>query len=152
MTTKMTLRDYYNELSALVSLSLENGIITSAEADKHIAFINGRLDILAKKNATTGDRKLTKNQIANQKLAQTILDVMEPNTVYTISQILKMLNDETLNQSKISAVVRGMLIETKDGTVNPNGTIKRTMEKGVAYFQKIDLHETEEEEEVEEEG
>lgn len=149
MTTKMTLRDHYNELSALVSLALGKGIITSAQADEHISFINGRLDILAKKNTSTGDRKPTKNQIANQKLAQTILDVMEPNTVYTISQILKMLNDETLNQSKISAVVRGMLVETKDGTVNPNGTIKRTMEKGVAYFQKIDLPETETDEEIE---
>ena len=148
MANKPTLRDHYNELSALVSLALGNGIITSAQADEHISFINGRLDILAKKNATTGDRKPTKNQIANQKLAQTILDVMEPNTVYTISQILKMLNDETLNQSKISAVVRGMLVETKDGTVNPNGTIKRTMEKGVAYFQKIETNtDTEEEEE-----
>ena len=149
MTTKMTLRDRYNELSALVNLAVENGIITSAKANEHIAFINGRLDILAKKNTTTGDRKPTKGQIANQKLAQTILDVMEPNTVYTISQILKMLNDENLNQSKISAVVRGMLIETKDGTINPNGTIKRTMEKGVAYFQKIETHTDIEEEEEE---
>ena len=149
MTTKMTLRDRYNELSALVNLAVENGIITSAKANEHIAFINGRLDILAKKNTATGDRKPTKGQIANQKLAQTILDVMEPNTVYTISQILKMLNDENLNQSKISAVVRGMLIETKDGTINPNGTIKRTMEKGTAYFQKVAVTDSEESEEIE---
>lgn len=146
MATKMTLRDHYNELSALVSLSLESGIITSAEADEHIAFINGRLDVLAKKNATTGERKPTKNQIANGKLAERILSVMEPDTVYTISQILKLLDDETLNQSKISAVVRGMLIETKDGTKNPNGTIQRTMEKGVALFRKLNLDLEEEEE------
>lgn len=145
MATKMTLRDHYNELSALVSISLENGIISSAEADEHIAFINGRLDVLAKKNATTGERKPTKNQIANGKLAERILSVMEPDTVYTISQILKLLDDETLNQSKISAVVRGMLIETKDGTKNPNGTIQRTMEKGVAYFRKLNLDLEEEE-------
>jgi predicted transcriptional regulator len=148
MATKMTLRDYYNELSALVSASAENGSISTAKATELTAFINGRIDILAKKNATTGERKPTKNQIANQKLAQTILDVMEENTAYTISQILKMLDASTLNQSKISAVVRGMLIETKDGTINPNGTIKRTMEKGVAYFQKIEANtDTEEEEE-----
>jgi hypothetical protein len=151
MATKMTLRDYYNELSALVSTSVENGSISTAKANELTAFINGRIDILAKKNATTGERKPTKNQIANQKLAQTILDVMEENTAYTISQILKMLDDSTLNQSKISAVVRGMLIETKDGTINPNGTIKRTMEKGVAYFQKIEAN-TDTEEEEEEEG
>lgn len=149
MATKMTLRDYYNELSALVSTSVENGIITPAKANELTAFINGRLDILAKKNATTGERKPTKAQLANQKLAQTILDVMADNTAYTVSQILKALDDDTLNQSKVSAVIRGMLIETKDGTINPNGTIKRTMEKGTAYFQKVAVTESEESEEIE---
>ena len=128
--TKPTLRSNYENLSALVSLALENGIITSEQANDYTAFIDGRIEQLAKKNAT--DRKPTKNQIANTALGKKILDVMELDTVYTISQILKRLDDETLNQSKISAVVRGMLIETKDGTKNPNGTIERTMEKGVA--------------------
>lgn len=149
MATKMTLRDYYNELSALVSASVENGFISTAKANELTAFINGRIDILAKKNATTGERKPTKTQIANQKLAQTILDVMEDGTAYTVSQILKALDDDTLNQSKVSAVIRGMLIETKDGTINPNGTIKRTMEKGTAYFQKVAVTESEESEEIE---
>lgn len=148
MATKMTLRDYYNELSALVSASVENGSISTTKANELTAFINGRIDILAKKNATTGERKPTKNQIANQKLAQTILDVMEENTLYTISQILKMLDDDTLNQSKVSAVVRGMLTVTANGVVNPNGTIERTVEKGTAYFRKIETNaDTEEEEE-----
>jgi len=140
--TKPTLRSNYEELSALVSLALEKGIITSEKANEYTTFINGRIEQLAKKNA--GDRKPTKNQIANTALGQKILDVMEENTLYTVSQILKRLDDENLNQSKISAVVRGMLIETKDGTKNPNGTIERTMEKGVAYFRKLDLAESEE--------
>jgi hypothetical protein len=144
----MTLRDYYNELSALVSASAENGSISTAKATELTAFINGRIDILAKKNATTGERKPTKNQIANQKLAQTILDTMAENTCYTISQILKMLDDETLNQSKVSAVVRGMLTVTANGVVNPNGTIERIVEKGTAYFRKVEVNtDTEEEEE-----
>ena len=140
--TTPTLRDRYNELSALVNLAVENGIVTPEKASEHLAFINGRLEQLAKKNAT--DRKPTKNQIANTALGKRILDVMELGNLYTISQILKRLDDENLNQSKISAVVRGMLIETKDGTKNPNGTIERTMEKGVAYFRKLDLAESEE--------
>lgn len=148
MATKMTLRDYYNELSALVSASVDNGFISTAKANELTAFINGRLDILAKKNATTGERKPTKTQIANQKLAQTILDTMAENTCYTISQILKMLDDETLNQSKVSAVVRGMLTVTANGVVNPNGTIERIVEKGTAYFRKVEINtDTEEEEE-----
>lgn len=140
--TKPTLRSNYEELSALVSLALGKGIITYEKANEYTTFINGRMEQLAKKNAT--DRKPTKNQVANTALGKKILDVMELGNLYTISQILKKLDDETLNQSKISAVVRGMLIETKDGTKNPNGTIKRTMEKGVAYFRKLDLAESEE--------
>lgn len=142
--TKPTLRSNYENLSALVSLALENGIITPEQANDYTTFIDGRIEQLAKKNAT--DRKPTKNQIANTALGKKILDVMELDTVYTISQILKLLDDETLNQSKISAVVRGMLIETKDGTKNPNGTIQRTMEKGVALFRKLNLDLEEEEE------
>lgn len=134
---KPTLRSNYEELSALVSLALEKELITPEKATTLTAFIDGRVELLIKKNAS--DRKPTKNQIANTALGQKILDVMEFNTLYTISQILKLLNDETLNQSKISMVVRGMLIKTANGVENPNGTIERTMEKGVAYFRKLDL-------------
>lgn len=133
--TKTTLRDYFNELSALVTVCVENGTITTAKGNELSTFINGRIEQIAKKN--TADRKPTKNQIANSALGQKILDTMEENTLYTISQILKMLDDETLNQSKVSAVVRGMLIKTANGVENPNGTIERIMEKGTAYFKKI---------------
>ena len=133
--TKTTLRDYFNELSALVTVCVENGTITTAKGNELSTFINGRIEQIAKKNAA--DRKPTKNQIANSALGQKILDTMEENTLYTISQILKMLDDETLNQSKVSAVVRGMLIKTANGVENPNGTIERIMEKGTAYFKKI---------------
>lgn len=135
--TKPTLRDHYNELSALVSLALENGIITSEKADEHISFINGRMEQLAKKNTT--DRKPTKTQVANVELAKNILAVMNCGQIYTVSEILKNLNDSTLTQSKISAVIRPMLTVTKDGTVNPNGVIERFEEKGKAYFRKLDL-------------
>ena len=137
--TKPTLRDHYNELSALVSLALENGIITSEKADEHISFINGRMEQLAKKNTT--DRKPTKVQVANVELAKNILAVMNCGQIYTVSEILKNLNDSTLTQSKISAVIRPMLTVTKDGTVNPNGVIERFEEKGKAYFRKLDLAE-----------
>jgi hypothetical protein len=137
--TKPTLRDHYNELSALVSLALESGIITSEKADEHISFINGRMEQLAKKNTT--DRKPTKTQVANVELAKNILEVMNCGQIYTVSEILKNLNDSALTQSKISAVIRPMLTVTKDGTVNPNGVIERFEEKGKAYFRKLDLAE-----------
>ena len=149
MANKMTLRDYYNELSALVSASVENGVISTAKGNELSTFINGRIEQIAKKNGGTGERKPTKNQIANVELGKRILSVMELNTLYTVSQILKSLNDDSLNQSKISAVIRPMLVKTANGDINPNGTIERTMEKGVAYFRKLDLESIEVESEDE---
>ena len=149
MTTKMTHRDYFNRLSALVALSAENGLVSETESATLTAFINGRIEAIAKKNGTTGDRKPTKTQIANVELGKRILSAMDDNTLYTISQILKVLADDTLNQSKVSAVVRGMLVVTANGVVNPNGTIERIMEKGTAYFKKVAVTDSEESEEIE---
>lgn len=125
-TTKLTKAQKFDMLLAIEEVK-SNPIL--------VEFINHEKELIAKKNAA--DRKPTKNQIANSALGQKILDTMEENTLYTISQILKMLDDETLNQSKVSAVVRGMLIKTANGVENPNGTIERIMEKGTAYFKKI---------------
>jgi hypothetical protein len=131
-TTKLTKTMKYDMLLAIEEVK-SNPIL--------VEFITHEKELIAKKNAS--DRKPTKNQIANSALGEKILSVMEDDTFYTISQILKSLDDETLNQSKISAVVRGMLIVTKDGTVNPNGTIERVMEKGVALFRKVAIIEDE---------
>jgi hypothetical protein len=132
-TTKLTKAMKYDMLLAIEEVK-SNPIL--------VEFITHEKELIAKKNAS--DRKPTKNQIANTALGQKILDVMAENTVYTVSQILKALDDETLNQSKVSAVMRGMLIVTANGVENPNGTIERIVEKGTAYFRKINLAESEE--------
>lgn len=147
MTTKMTHRDYFNRLSAIVALSAENGLVSATESANLTAFINGRIEAIVKKNGA--ERKPTKTQQANIVLAETILDVMEENTLYTVSQILKMLDNDTLNQSKVSAVIRGMLVVTANGVVNPDGKIERIVEKGTAYFKKVAVAESEDSEEVE---
>lgn len=147
MTTKMTHRDYFNRLSAIVALSAENGLVSATESANLTAFINGRIEAIVKKNGA--ERKPTKTQQANIVLAETILDAMEENTLYTVSQILKMLDDDTLNQSKVSAVIRGMLVVTANGVVNPDGKIERIVEKGTAYFKKVAVAESEDSEEVE---
>lgn len=127
-TTKLTKAMKYDMLLAIEEVK-SNPIL--------VEFITHEKELIAKKNAS--DRKPTKNQIANTELGQKILDVMEDNAIYTVSQILKALNDEKLNQSKVSAVMRGMLIVTANGVENPNGTIERIVEKGTAYFRKINL-------------
>jgi hypothetical protein len=140
-TTKFTKKVDFTAIIEILATAQENSLVDSATATRLIDRMNHEIELLAKKNSA--ERKPTKNQIANSALGEKILSVMEDDTFYTISQILKSLDDETLNQSKISAVVRGMLIVTKDGTVNPNGTIERVMEKGVALFRKVAIVEDE---------
>ena len=140
-TTKFTKKMDFTAIIEILKADKSCEVIDSETADRLIARMEHEIELLAKKNSA--DRKPTKNQIANSALGEKILSVMEDDTFYTISQILKSLDDETLNQSKISAVVRGMLVVTKDGTVNPNGTIERVMEKGVALFRKVAIVEDE---------
>lgn len=151
MANKMTLRDYYNELSALVSTSVENGFISTAKANELTAFINGRIDILAKKNATTGDRKMTKEQIANEALRVTLLDRMALGTIYTATELIKLLpkdsNGEPLSLPKVTSLLQPMVTKTAKGEINPNGTIERIVEKGKTYFRKLDLNTADENEE-----
>lgn len=129
-TTKLTKTMKYDMLLAIEEVN-SNPIL--------VEFINHEKELIAKKNTT--DRKPTKVQVANVELAKNILAVMNCGQIYTVSEILKNLNDSTLTQSKISAVIRPMLTVTKDGTVNPNGVIERFEEKGKAYFRKLDLAE-----------
>jgi hypothetical protein len=150
--TKPTLRSNYEELSALVSLALENGIITSEKANEYTAFINGRMEQLAKKNA--GDRKQTKNQIENEALQTMLVDSMEIGTKYAMSALVKLLpkdsNGEPLSLPKVTALVNPLLVKTAKGEINPNGVLERIVEKGKPYFRKLDLETTEENEENEE--
>lgn len=134
-TTKFTKKMDFTAIIEILNADKSCEVIDPATADRLIARMKHEIELLDKKNAS--DRKPTKTQVANSALGQKILDTMEENTLYTISQILKMLDDEALNQSKVSAVVRGMLIKTANGVENPNGTIERIMEKGTAYFKKI---------------
>lgn len=129
-TTKLTKTMKYDMLLAIEEVN-SNPIL--------VEFINHEKELIAKKNTT--DRKPTKTQVANVELAKNILEVMNCGQIYTVSEILKNLNDSTLTQSKISAVIRPMLTVTKDGTVNPDGVIERFEEKGKAYFRKLDLAE-----------
>lgn len=78
-------------------------------------------DQIAKRNS--GERKPTKNQIANQGLAEVIAEVLrnapEPLTVTEV-----MARDErlaTLSNQKVSAVIRGMgarVVKTTDKRVS----------------------------------
>lgn len=140
-TTKFTKKMDFTAIIEILNADKSCEVIDSETADRLIARMEHEIELLDKKNSA--DRKPTKNQQANEALADLILDTMELNRLYTISELIKLLpnqeNGEPYTQSKISAVVRSMVTVTAKGVVNPDGVIERTEEKGKAYFRKLDL-------------
>ena len=113
--TKMTKRDYFTAI-------MEKYPLTAEEK----AFVEHELELLAKKNSA--DKKPTAQQVANEGIKQAILDGMEDNRLYTITEIQKSIPAcADLSNQRVSAIVRQMV----------GVTIDRTEDKRKAYFSKI---------------
>ena len=114
---KITKRDNFNTLLGLADVQANPDLV---------AFINHELELLDRKNANTGEKKLTATQVANESVKEAILEEMEPNRLYTISEMLKVLPccAELTNQ-KVTRLVADLV------KVN---AIVRTEDKRKAYF------------------
>jgi hypothetical protein len=112
---KMTKR----EMFALIRAQLTD--------EKQIAFIDHELELLTKKNST--ERKPTAKQTENETIKATILEHMEPNRLYTIGELVKVIPGlpEGMTSQRMSALVRQL---------KESGAVTRTEVKRVAYFQK----------------
>ncbi len=120
-TKKMTKREMFLSIRSVEGLSAEQ-----------ISFIDHELELLAKKNSA--DRKPTAKQTENDGIKATILGFMEPNKVYTITDLLKAvpgLPADMTNQ-RLSALMRQMY--NKDVANDPNFPVVRVEEKRKAYF------------------
>ena len=109
-TKKMTKRDYFTAI-------LNTYPLTDAEKD----FVKHEIELLEKKNST--ERKPTAKQNENAELKAKILATMEPNRLYTATEVQKEYGIES-NQ-RASALLRQMIAD---------GTIVRTEDKRKAYF------------------
>lgn len=99
---------------------------TTDEAEKE--FLVHEMELLAKKNAPKdGVKKLTPAQEANEGIKSAIYDFLaEKGEPMTISQMIKEIPEcNGLTNQKVSALVRQMVDAF---------TIKRNVEKGVAWF------------------
>ena len=91
-----------------------------------LAKLEGMKAQLEKKSAHKGERKPTKTQIANEGFKACIVENMEPNRLYTVSELAKEIPfGEELSVQRVSALVR----QLKEA-----GTVVRTEEKRKAYF------------------
>lgn len=120
MANKMTKRDYF-------SILRESYPTTASDYDEVIAFIDHEVELLEKKSGS--EKKPSKTQEANAILKESILNEMEENRVYTITEMLKTLPCcEGLSNQKVSAIIRQMVDNDK--------TIIKEVEKRTSYFKK----------------
>ena len=116
-TKKMTKKDYFNALLGMNEVKANQEMVD---------FINHELELLAKKNSA--EKKPTAQQVANEGIKQAIVAGMEPNRLYTITEIIKEIPEcADLTNQRVSAIIRGMI----------GDTIERVEEKRKAYFRLV---------------
>ena len=114
--TKLTKKEKFAMLREIVIANGGNEML--------VEFIDHEVDLLSKKNS--GEKKPTAKQTANEVVKAEILDFMEVNRLYTISELLKEVPSlEGCSNQYASSLVRQM--------VNA-GVLVRTEEKRKAYF------------------
>ena len=101
--------------------------LPAVQADEMLTeFIEHELELLAKKNSS--EKKPTAQQTTNAAIVDAIVNGMERNRLYTITDIIKEIPEcADLTNQRVSALVRGVL-DTK---------IERVEEKRKAYFRVI---------------
>ncbi len=110
MTKKMTKKEMFSTMLSKYSFN---------EDEK--AFIEHELELLVKKNSA--ERGMTKTQKENADLQQKILETLEPNMLYTVSDLCKLMGIES-NQ-KMTHLLTPLAEE---------GKLVRTVEKRRAYY------------------
>lgn len=116
-TKKMTKKDYFAIIRAAYPATAEN-------YDEVIAFIDHEVELLNRKNSA--EKKPTAQQTANEGIKTAIAEGMEPNRLYTVTEIQKEIPAcAELSNQRVSALLRQM----KD-----DGIVVRTEDKRKAYF------------------
>ena len=118
---KMTKATAWNIVKGIVENS---GHAQTAEL---VAKIDNELALLAKKNSA--EKKPTAQQTANEGVKVAIVEGMEPNRLYTVTEIIKSIPEcADMTNQRVSALLR-QLVE--------GGQVKRTEDKRKAYFSLV---------------
>ena len=113
---KTTKREYYE----LIKSKLADNAEILAFCDHEIELLDNR------KKTVDGEKKLTPKQKENLALVATILDNMEVDTIYSISDMQRKIEVcKELTNQKISSLIRQAMSD---------GTIERVEVKGKAFF------------------
>ena len=115
-TKKMTKAQMFAQIKANYPLTADE-----------VKFIDHELELLNKKNST--EKKPTAQQTANEGIKTAIVEGMEPNRLYTVTEIIKSVPAcVDMTNQRVSALLR-QLVE--------GGKVKRTEDKRKAYFSLV---------------
>ena len=114
---KMTKREMFEQIKANYKLT-----------DAEVAFIDHELELLAKKNSA--EKKPTAQQVANEGLKQTIIEVLTDNGgLMTVTDVQKSCEElSALSNQRVSALLR----QLKD-----DGMVERVEDKRKAFFKAV---------------
>ena len=124
----MTQREMFN---AMVKVVNEASVDTIEEVgfskNELLEGINARIEALDKKNSSSSG-KPTKKQLENEGIYNNIIEIMADNVSRTVRQITDIYNstfDTDLSTNRVQPQVTKAV---------KNGTLDRTVVKGVVYF------------------
>lgn len=118
----MTKKEMFEHIKATYPIEEEN-------YTEVISFIDHEIDLLSRKS--TGEKKPTAAQLANETFKALILETMEDGKPYTVGDLVKLMDNPELTQNKISALMAQM--DDRDGHA---GLVLRTTEKRKTYYTK----------------
>ena len=117
-STKLTKAQKFAMLRAIPAVA-DNAML--------VEFIDHEVELLTKKNSA--EKKPTAQQVVNAGIATAIIEGMEPNRLYTVTEVIKSIPAcADLTNQRVSALLR-QLVEA--------GKVKRTEDKRKAYFQVV---------------
>lgn len=117
-STKLTKAQKFAMLRAIPAVA-ENAML--------VEFIDHEVELLTKKNSA--EKKPTAQQVANAGITTAIIEGMEPNRLYTVTEVIKSIPEcADLTNQRVSALLR-QLVEA--------GKVKRTEDKRKAYFSLV---------------
>lgn len=115
---KLTKRDHFNTLLTLSEVQANPALV---------AFIEHEIELLDKKNSA--DKKPTAKQTENDGIKTAIVEGMEENRLYTVTEIIKEVAEcNELTNQRVSALLRQLISE---------GKVVKTVDKRKSYFQLV---------------
>jgi hypothetical protein len=113
---KLTKKDRFNQL-------LE---IPAVQADAEmVAFIEHEIELLSRKS--TSEKKPTQRQIQGDSMKEAIINFMEPNVLYSGSDLLRQVKELDGESNQRVASLMKQLMEKE-------GMVERITEKGKVYW------------------